>query len=236
MSADRDQLPGLTDSGMRDVAVLMTDMANSSAFAERFGGRAALQKRQRHNELLLPAISRCGGEFIESAGDSLLAIFEQSEDALLAASALQQVLADFNTSSEIDVLELEIHIRVALHRGKLMYESSAGRVQVAGQAVNTTARVLTAIPEAGRIWATEAFRGSLRNDAHSAWKSLPCLDAKGIGGIEVCELSSDGWRSCATPPPSRLTMAEGSAGSSIDVRPATTPLRRWTDFSLAGRG
>ena len=64
------------DCAMQSLAVMFTDMAGSSRFAEKFGARAALQKRKRHNGLLLPLIDAHGGRLVEIVGDALMAVFE----------------------------------------------------------------------------------------------------------------------------------------------------------------
>ena len=129
------------DCQMQSMAVMFTDMAGSSRFAEKFGARAALQKRKRHNQLLLPLIATHRGRLVEIVGDALMAVFEETANAAHCAIAMQRRLAEYNTSDDVDVDDLEVHIRVGIHTGKLVVYRNGDHFEVAGRAVNVAARV-----------------------------------------------------------------------------------------------
>jgi class 3 adenylate cyclase len=49
---------------IRSLAVMFTDMADSTTFVERYDAQAALDKRQQHNHLLRPLIEAHRGRLI----------------------------------------------------------------------------------------------------------------------------------------------------------------------------
>ena len=174
------------DCQMRSMAVMFTDMAGSSKFAEKFGARAAFQKRKRHNALIVPLIDLHRGKLVEVVGDSLLAVFESSADATHCAVAMQQRLAEYNRSDEIDVADLEIHIRIGLHKGKLIVCRHGEQIEVAGRAVNIGARVEASNrKKTDQILISDTVAFELADDPEFSTRPLAHINAKGIGRLQV---------------------------------------------------
>ncbi|GAB4142359.1 MAG: hypothetical protein Tsb009_12610 [Planctomycetaceae bacterium] len=185
---------------------MFTDMAASSMFAEMFGARAALKKRKRHNQLLVPIIARHRGILVEAFGDSLLAVFDQPDDAARCAISMQRKLTNYNETHPVEYPELEIHVRVGLHTGRLILCRYDGQLEVAGQAVNVAARV-----EAGdhrktdQILASEKTWNLLKPDRRFQFEPLPVLQARGIGDLALYRLK---WRCSEQPERKFLTLSD----------------------------
>lgn len=174
---------------MRSMTVMFTDMAGSTRFAEKFGARAALQKRKRHNGLLLPLIDDHRGQLVEIVGDALMVIFEQVCDAARCAIAMQMRLAEYNASDDVDVEDLEIHIRAGIHTGKLVAFRDGEHFEVAGRAVNVAARVEAANrKKTDQILISDTTHVEL--EPHSEFRTSPLatIKPKGVGQLRVHRL------------------------------------------------
>lgn len=174
--------PLLTDGPqMRTLAVMFTDMAGSTEFAESFGGRAAYEKREQHNKLLLPLIPEHAGSLVQIIGDALLVVFEDVANAARCAIAMQRRLAEYNQSEHLDVESLEIHIRIGIHYGKVMVFEERGHLELAGRAVNTAARVESGGgKETDQILISTAALAELLPLDEFATEPAAVVEAKGI--------------------------------------------------------
>jgi class 3 adenylate cyclase len=129
---------------LRTIAVMYTDMAGSTAFAERFGSRMAYDKAKKHDRLLLPLIEENHGKLVRMIGDASLSFFDDVADAARCAIAMQLRVSESNERDrptiEFEELE-EIHIRIGIHYGKSVVSQEGERFDLFGRAVNTDSRV-----------------------------------------------------------------------------------------------
>ena len=182
------------DEGVRELrtlAVMFTDMAGSTEFAEKHGASAAYEKRQQHNRLLPPLVDAHRGTLVEIVGDALLVIFNRTDDAARCAIAMQRRLAEYNATTP-DLEDLEIHIRAGIHHGKAIVVCERGNVEVAGRAVNVAARVEAAGGKAtDQILLSEAALAQLLCDPTFVTEPIGVVEAKGIGRLALHRLL---WR------------------------------------------
>ena len=95
------------------------------------------------------------GRVVDTAGDSVLAVFETTEGAVLASVAIQERLAEI---SEPVPEERRMQFRIGLHLGDIR-EKADGTVY--GDGVNVAAR-LEGIAEPGAIIVSDVVQGALR--------------------------------------------------------------------------
>lgn len=75
--------------GVATVAVLFTDLVDSTATAERLGPVAADQQRRDHFSTLRRALDAHGGTEVKTTGDGLMVVFESPSQAVDSAVAMQ---------------------------------------------------------------------------------------------------------------------------------------------------
>src|SRR5205085_2486342 len=103
----------------RTLAVMYTDMADSTAFLTRHGARALLVKTERHNRLVRGVIKDHGGTVLRVVGDATQSYFEDPAAAVHCAVKLQRTLAHHNeTDPEVELDDHQIHVRVGIHYDK----------------------------------------------------------------------------------------------------------------------
>jgi class 3 adenylate cyclase len=120
-------------SSKRPIAIIFTDIVDSTKHWEKRGdidGRIDLDK---HNRLLFPVVSRYNGKVIKTIGDSIMATFSTADSALKASIAMQQILQKERKENR----DFTLHIRIGIHFGKALVEKN----DVFGDVVNIAARV-----------------------------------------------------------------------------------------------
>jgi class 3 adenylate cyclase len=118
----------------REVVVLFTDIEDSTRFWDNRGNVKGRLMVDRHNRLLTPIVRHFRGRVIKTIGDAIMAMFEQPEQALRAATAMQQALEQERGRDP----RFNIHIRIGLHNGEAIVEHN----DVFGDVVNVAARIV----------------------------------------------------------------------------------------------
>ena len=80
--------------GVRDIALLFTDLKGSTSFTDRIGDLNAYSQVQRHFERLMDVTIRHRGAVIKTIGDAVMAAFLTPVDAVEAALEMQMRSSD----------------------------------------------------------------------------------------------------------------------------------------------
>jgi class 3 adenylate cyclase/alpha-beta hydrolase superfamily lysophospholipase len=115
------------DHSRRLATVLFTDIVDSTVTAERVGDAAWRDILDRHDDLCRIEIGVCGGRWIKSTGDGLLATFDSPSRAVQCAWSLRDRVRS----------DLGIEIRAGLHTGEIETRGD----DVAGITVHQAARI-----------------------------------------------------------------------------------------------
>jgi class 3 adenylate cyclase/alpha-beta hydrolase superfamily lysophospholipase len=115
------------DHSRKLATVLFTDIVDSTVHAARAGDARWRELLDRHDDLCHIEIGICGGRWIKSTGDGLLATFDSPSRAVRCAWALRSRIRS----------ELGIEIRTGLHTGEIETRGD----DVAGLTVHQAARV-----------------------------------------------------------------------------------------------
>jgi adenylate cyclase len=145
------------------------------------------------------------GRVVDTAGDSVLAVFDTAVGAVTAAMAIQeQLIASSGAAPE----ERRMRFRVGVHVGDVI-EKADGTVY--GDGVNIAAR-LQALAEPGGVTVSDAVRGAVRG------KVAASFEDKGEQAV----------KNIAEPVRAFAVRAEGGPPPARQSRPATDPI----DLSL----
>ena len=107
--------------------LLMTDIVDSTATADRLGDAAWKQVLSDHNRLVRAQLHRFGGSEVNTTGDGFLATFRSAVGALRCAAAIVEGLRDTG-----------IEVRIGVHTGEVEPIGD----DIGGVAVHATARVM----------------------------------------------------------------------------------------------
>ncbi len=120
---------------IKRIAVLFTDIVGSSNFFKKNGDIAGRKMLKTHQDLASPIIYEFGGTVVKVLGDSVMAYFLNSEDALKSAIKIQQKFQSYNNEKQG---KGEIHIRVCVHYGDGIIDEG----DIFGDVVNMAAKFL----------------------------------------------------------------------------------------------
>src|SRR5580765_7051573 len=145
-------LSELSTSTLRHVTILFSDLANFSEWNQRLGDVEASRITGRMLALQSIIITREGaGQVIQSAGDSVLAVFDTASAALSRALEIQRVLGSFDDDSS---LAARPQLRIGLHMGEVLVKEGE-RIEIISRHVNRAHRVMQAAGP-GQVMASEA--------------------------------------------------------------------------------
>jgi len=166
MLTDKSTIDVIKKSRKR-ITILFSDIESSTRHWERRGDIDARMLIARHNRLLFPVIRKFKGRVIKTLGDSIMASFQNEDNAVKAAIAIQQILQKERQQDKY----FSLHCRIGLHTGKGLVEED----DVYGDVVNVAAKV-QAEAQGGQIFLTQGTLARLQNpniDVHSAGEIKP---------------------------------------------------------------
>jgi class 3 adenylate cyclase len=133
----------------RVVAILFTDLVDSTDLASRLGDVIADDLRRAHDEIVTHAVATHGGTVIKFTGDGSLSYFATASSALAAAESICRSAR----TSRVGDNESPLRIRVGINAGEPLEEDG----DLHGSAVNLAARVC-AVASVGEPLLTGAVR------------------------------------------------------------------------------
>jgi len=156
----------------RLAAILAADAVGYSRLmsADERGTVAALDAARA---LFRSQIETNQGRVVDTAGDSVLAVFETATGAVAAALAIQQALDA--ASSELPE-ERRMRFRIGVHLGEII-EKPDGTVY--GDGVNVAAR-LEGLTQPGGITVSDSVRSAVRNKVEANFDDLGYQTIKNI--------------------------------------------------------
>jgi ABC-type transport system substrate-binding protein/class 3 adenylate cyclase len=147
----------VTEGERRVVAVLMADVAGSTAIGEQLGPERSKYLFDEVVRLMSEQVERYDGTVAQLLGDGLLAVFgapvaheDDSERAVRAGMAIQRALAAYSREVD-DAYGIELRARVAVNTGPVLItpdSDDSDRWNALGDTVNVTARLQALASEA----------------------------------------------------------------------------------------
>jgi class 3 adenylate cyclase len=147
------------------LALLFTDLVDSTATAARVGDRAWRELLSAHFAAIRTALDRYRGREIDTTGDGLLATFDSPARAVRCAAAIRDA-----------AVRADLHVRAGVHVGEVEQFGT----NVRGVAVHEAARIM-AVAGPDEILVSEATRG-LANGSGLAFEDRGEHALKGIEG------------------------------------------------------
>ena len=147
-AVERPDLARLAPNGR--VAIMFSDIEQSTALNERIGDRAWVRLIDRHDKMVSRLVKRHSGYVVKSQGDGFMIAFAQPEQAVWCSMDVQRELAKRPNG---------IRIRIGIHAGKSVRRGD----DLFGRNVAMAARVAAAA-EGGEILVSESVRDAIGDD------------------------------------------------------------------------
>ena len=151
------------------VTAVFVDLVGSTARAERLDPEDVRALLRRYHETLRRELERYGGTVEKFIGDAVVAVFgaptaheDDPERAVRAALAARDSIAALNERDDA----LDLHVRVGVATGEALValdaRAAAGESMVAGDVMNTAARIQAAAPVDGILVGAATHRATER--------------------------------------------------------------------------
>lgn len=129
--------PGV-EIGIKNLALLFTDLKGSTAMYERVGDAAAYGVVRDHFGWLTGIVAARGGAVVKTIGDAVMAVFPAGSGALEAALDMQERIGELGTllSPREPVV-----LKIGVHQGPSIAINAGGSLDYFGTMVNIAARV-----------------------------------------------------------------------------------------------
>ncbi len=198
-----------TNLRQRLLAILAADAAGYSRLMA-VDERATVAALDAARAVFKARIESNRGRLIDTAGDSVLAVFETATGAVVAALEIQDELAASGAAVPED---RRMRFRIGLHLGDVI-EKADGTVY--GDGVNIAAR-LQALAEPGGITVSESIRSAVKGKVGASFED------QGERGVKNIADPVRAWRVCV-----------GAAGSPDSPPPSSQPSPADRKASAAG--
>jgi class 3 adenylate cyclase/tetratricopeptide (TPR) repeat protein len=174
------------------VTAVFVDLVGSTARAEQLDPEDVRGLLRRYHETLRRELERYGGTVEKFIGDAVVAVYgaptaheDDAERAVRAALAVREAIGSLNDRDD----RLDLHVRIGVATGPALVSldanSGAGESMVAGDVMNTAARIQSAAPVDGILVGAATYRATERI---IVYRSHDAVAAKGKADpVEVWE-------------------------------------------------
>jgi class 3 adenylate cyclase len=183
---ERPDLARLAPDG--NVAILFSDIEESTALNERIGDRAWVRLISKHDKLIRRYVQSPRGHVVKSQGDGFMVAFAEPEQAVRCSVDLQRTLRKRPNG---------IRVRIGIHAGKSVRRGD----DLFGRNVAMAARV-AAEADGGQTLVSEPVRDSVSGHDDIAYDDGRDVELKGFAGthrLYAVVQSPAGQRNSSTP-------------------------------------
>ncbi|HME22439.1 MAG TPA: tetratricopeptide repeat protein [Acetobacteraceae bacterium] len=171
-STNTSDVIGKAPGGRKLIAVVHMDMVGYSRLIGLDDAGTLSRIRTLRHTLIDPAVDEHGGRIAQTAGDSLLIVFDSIEGAVRCAVEVQQHVPTYDGDQPSD---RRIRFRVGVNIGDVIAEGA----DLHGEGVNVAVRLQSECPPGG-ICASRAVRDHMREQLDLAFEELGPLNLKNI--------------------------------------------------------
>jgi class 3 adenylate cyclase len=162
----------VTSSAEKEVAIVFADVVGSTHLYEAMGDDKARETVQQCLRIMRNATEQFGGTVIKTMGDEIMSTFPSADDAMNAASQMQQKITN-NPNVGID--GTRVAIRIGCHFGPVAVEDR----DIFGGAVHTASR-MTSQAKAGQILTTAVTAEQLTREWRALVRQIDVATVKGV--------------------------------------------------------
>ena len=155
------------------VAILFSDLEDSSVLYEKFGDQRAHEIIRVHNAIFRQKVAAFRGHEVKALGDGFMIAFSSARRAVLCAIAVQKAFASYSAGRP----DMPLRVRIGLHVGEAIKESS----DLFGRAVILSAR-MAALAKGGQIVVSSELHDALAKAGDLTFAPLGDMAVKGFAG------------------------------------------------------
>lgn len=136
------------------LAILFSDVVNSTYATEKLGEEAYSKLRHIHDELFIRIMTRENlGIIVKEIGDSFLCVFSEPSTAVLCAIKFQRAI--HSNKEHLTVDDYTLTVKIGIHLGQVVVENTLA-LDIFGSHVNRAARI-EALANGGQILTSQSI-------------------------------------------------------------------------------
>jgi adenylate cyclase len=166
---ERPDLARLAPDG--NVAILFSDIEDSTALNEGLGDRAWVRLIGRHDKIIRKLVNQHSGHVVKSQGDGYMVAFARAQHAVACAVDIQRALRDGAGRSP------RLRVRIGIHMGKSVRRGD----DLFGRNVAMAARV-AGIADGGEVLVSQPVRDAVGDEPDLAIGEPRQVELKGFAG------------------------------------------------------
>ena len=155
----------------KELAIVFADVVGSTQLYESLGDEAARETVQRCVDCMKDATTEYAGDVIKTMGDEVMSTFATADEAMSAASQMQQQISNGNLSGKDEV---RVAIRIGCHFVPVVVEER----DIFGAAVHTANR-MTSQAKSGQIITTQSTVELLGEEWQSVVRQIGVATPRG---------------------------------------------------------
>ncbi|WP_232681480.1 adenylate/guanylate cyclase domain-containing protein [Nocardioides sp. R-C-SC26] len=176
-ATQRSEIVTMADPDGR-VTLLFSDIENSTVLNEKLGDDVWVRVLAAHDSLVRTRVEQFHGQVVKTSGDGFMVVFRDAEAACRSALGIQKDLR--RTLDPMLRLVTTVRVRIGIHTGVVVARDG----DYFGRNVAMAARV-GALAGGGEVFATEAVRVALDDDATVELDALEEVELRGLPGRHV---------------------------------------------------
>jgi class 3 adenylate cyclase len=186
------------EASMHNIAVLFTDVVGSTKYFKAYGDTRGREMLRRHHKIVIAIVEDYGGSLIKEVGDSVMAYFPDAFDALKASIKMQH---KFDIHNKISELQDEIHIRIGVHCGKVIFEEK----DIYGDVVNVASK-LTNLASGDQILISQEVYELARDTSLANYELTNFWNRKNVpAGLTIYKVN---WENATISEPDRVAILQ----------------------------
>lgn len=162
------------------VAILFSDIEDSTALNQELGDRRWMKVLAAHDELVRREVAECSGYVVKSQGDGFMVAFEGPLDALHCALGVQRGLEGAGGALK----KHPVRVRIGIHCGKAVAKEG----DLYGRNVAMAARIAQHA-DGGEILVSGEVAAEARGEDGIVFGEAREVELKGLGSEELVEVS-----------------------------------------------
>jgi len=153
------------------ITVMFTDLVDSTKMTESHGDLTSRELIKQHDDIIKTIIHTHHGKLVKTMGDGTMSYFDEVQNSLSAAVAIQEKLQQVNDNKENNI---PIKVRIGLNYGEGIVEEK----DIFGDVVNVAAR-FEALAKSGEIYLSESVFQALPDKGQFYTRIIKQAELKG---------------------------------------------------------
>jgi class 3 adenylate cyclase len=171
----------LNDNVEKHMTILFSDIRSFTTLSEEMTPQENFQFINNYLGIMGPIIRQNNGFIDKYIGDAIMALFDSTDDAVIASLQMLEALAEYNQDNT-DLLPHDLEIGIGIHRGKLRLGAIGEHDRMDGTVISDAVNLASRIESSTKLFGAQCLVSETAlHDIHNREE----LDVRLIGEVNV---------------------------------------------------